>query len=93
MSPDDLKKYVSSNKRLYPKNWAKYLDILEINAGHPCTPLVLGGSDATDQEKRKRLFLQIDYAFKNPKIYDKLKKNLLDLEETDWVYESIYSDN
>ena len=93
MSPDDLKKYVSSNKRLYPKNWSKYLDILEINAGHPCTPLVLGGSDATDQEKRKRLFLQIDYAYKNPKIYDKLKKNLLDLEEADWVYESIYSDN
>ena len=93
MSPDNLKKYVSSNKRLYPKNWAEYLDILEINAGHPCTPLVLGGSDATEKEKRKRLFLQIDYAYKNPKIYDKLKKNLLDLKETDWVYESIYSDN
>ncbi len=37
MTAEELKKYVCENDRLYPKNWADYLDILEISAGHPCT--------------------------------------------------------
>ena len=53
MTLEELKKYVCDKGRLYPKNWADYLDILEISAGHPCTPLVLGGSDASDEEKPK----------------------------------------
>ena len=87
MTLEELKKYVCDKGRLYPKNWSDYLEILEISAGHPCTPLVLGGSDATNEEKRKRLILQIEFASKNEGIFNKLKNNILNLKETDWVYE------
>ena len=88
MKVEELKKYVCENDRLFPINWADYLDILEISAGHPCTPLVLGGSDACDEEKRSRLLLQIEFASKNERIFKKLKENILSLKETDWVYKS-----
>ena len=88
MTSEELKKYVCENDRLFPINWADYLDILEISAGHPCTPLVLGGSDASDEEKRSRLLLQIEFASKNERIFKKLKENILSLKETDWVYKS-----
>ena len=88
MRVEELKKYVCENNRLFPINWADYLDILEISAGHPCTPLVLGGSDASDEEKRSRLLLQIEFASKNERIFKKLKENILSLKETDWVYKS-----
>ena len=88
MTSEELKKYVCENGRLFPINWADYLDILEISAGHPCTPLVLGGSDASDEEKRSRLLLQIEFASKNERIFKKLKENILSLKETDWVYKS-----
>ena len=88
MKVEELKKYVCENDRLFPINWADYLDILEISAGHPCTPLVLGGSDASDEEKRNRLLLQIEFASKNERIFKKLKENILSLKETDWVYKS-----
>ena len=88
MTAEELKKYVCENDRLFPINWADYLDILEISAGHPCTPLVLGGSDASDKEKRSRLLLQIEFASKNERIFNKLKENILSLKETDWVYKS-----
>ena len=88
MRVEELKKYVCENDRLFPINWADYLDILEISAGHPCTPLVLGGSDASDEEKRSRLLLQIEFASKNERIFKKLKENILSLKETDWVYKS-----
>tara|TARA_B100000787_G_C15926753_1_gene178968 strand:- start:55 stop:330 length:276 start_codon:yes stop_codon:yes gene_type:complete len=88
MTAEELKKYVCENDRLFPINWADYLDILEISAGHPCTPLVLGGSDASDKEKRSRLLLQIEFASKNERIFNKLKENILNLKETDWVYKS-----
>ncbi|MDA9974956.1 hypothetical protein N9E71_03885 [Candidatus Pelagibacter sp.] len=88
MTSEELKKYVCENDRLFPINWTEYLDILEISAGHPCTPLVLGGSDASDEEKRNRLLLQIEFASKNERIFNKLKENILSLKETDWVYKS-----
>ena len=88
MKVEELKKYVCENDRLFPINWADYLDILEISVGHPCTPLVLGGSDASDEEKRSRLLLQIEFASKNERIFKKLKENILSLKETDWVYKS-----
>ena len=88
MTSEELKKYVCENDRLFPINWADYLNILEISAGHPCTPLVLGGSDASDEEKRSRLLLQIEFASKNERIFNKLKENILSLKETDWVYKS-----
>ena len=88
MKVEELKKYVCENDRLFPINWADYLDILEISAGHPCTPLVLGGSDASDEEKRSRLLLQIEFASKNERIFKKLKENILSLKETDWNYKS-----
>ena len=88
MTSEELKKYVCENDRLFPINWTEYLDILEISAGHPCTPLVLGGSDASDEEKRDRLLLQIEFASKNERIFNKLKENILSLKETDWVYKS-----
>ena len=88
MTAEELKKYVCENDRLFPITWADYLDILEISAGHPCTPLVLGGSDASDKEKRSRLLLQIEFASKNERIFNKLKENILNLKETDWVYKS-----
>jgi len=88
MTSEELKKYVCENDRLFPINWTEYLDILEISAGHPCTPLVLGGSDASDEEKRNRLLLQIEFASKNERIFKKLKENILSLKETDWVYKS-----
>ena len=87
MTLEELKEYVCDKGRLYPKNWSDYLKILEIPAGHPCTPLVLGGSDATNEEKRKRLILQIEFASKNERIFNKLKNNILNLKETDWIYE------
>ena len=93
MTAEELKKYVCENDRLYPKNWADYLDILEISAGHPCTPLVLGGSDASDEEKRNRLILQIDFASKNEKIFNKLKESIINLKENDWVYKSKLTNN
>ena len=88
MTSEELKKYVCENDRLFPINRTEYLDILEISAGHPCTPLVLGGSDASDEEKRNRLLLQIEFASKNERIFNKLKENILSLKETDWVYKS-----
>jgi len=88
MKVEELKKYVCENDRLFPINWADYLDILEISAGHPCTPLVLGGSDASDEEKRSGLLLQIEFESKNERIFKKLKENILSLKETDWVYKS-----
>ena len=88
MKVEELKRYVCENDRLFPINWADYLDILEISVGHPCTPLVLGGSDASDEEKRSRLLLQIEFASKNERIFKKLKENILSLKETDWVYKS-----
>jgi hypothetical protein len=88
MKVEELKRYVCENDRLFPINWADYLDILEISAGHPCTPLVLGGSNASDEEKRSRLLLQIEFASKNERIFKKLKENILSLKETDWVYKS-----
>ena len=88
MTSEELKKYVCENDRLFPINWTEYLDILEVSAGHPCTPLVLGGSDASDEEKRNRLLLQIEFASKNERIFNKLKENILSLKETDWVYKS-----
>ena len=93
MTSEELKKYVCENDRLFPINWTEYLDILEISAGHPCTPLVLGGSDASDEEKRNRLLLQIEFASKNERIFNKLKENILSLKETDWVYKSKLTNN
>jgi len=43
----------------------------------------LGGSDATNEEKRKRLILKIKFALKNERIFNKLKNNILNLKETD----------
>ena len=88
MTPEELKKYVCLNDRIYPKNWGDYLQILEIKAGHPCTPLILGGSDASDEEKKERLLLQIDFASNNKNIYEKLKNNILSLKESDWIHKS-----
>jgi len=48
-------------------------------------PLILG---ASDEEKRKRLLLQIDFASNNKDIYEKLKDNILSLKESDWVHKS-----
>ena len=86
MTPEELKKYVCLNDRIFPNNWGDYFKILEIRSGHPCTPLILGGSDASDEEKRERLLLQIDFASNNKNIYEKLKNNILSLKESDWVH-------
>ena len=86
MTPEELKKYVCLNDRIFPNNWGDYLKILEIRSGHPCTPLILGGSECSDEEKRERLLLQIDFASNNKNIYEKLKNNILSLKESDWVH-------
>ena len=88
MTPEELKKYVCLNDRIFPNNWGDYLKILEIRVGHPCTPLILGGSVCSDEEKRERLLLQIDFASNNKNIYEKLKNNILSLKESDWIHKS-----
>ena len=59
MTAEELKKYVTSNKRICPMPiaWNKFLDILEIKEKMPphLIPLILNGWFSSDLEKRKRI--------------------------------------
>ena len=81
MTLDELKNYVTSNKRIcpVPTVWNKFLDVLEIKERMPpnLIPLILNGWTASDLEKRKRLLAQIEYASKNVVILKKLEQGLL----------------
>ena len=90
MTVDELKKYVTSNKRICPMPlvWNKFLDILEIKEKmRPhLIPLILNGWTASDLEKRKRILAQIDYASKNKDCFEKLEKFILNIKNDDWLY-------
>ena len=90
MTVDELKKYVTSNKRICPMPlvWIKFLDILEIKEKMPphLIPLILNGWTASDLDKRNRLLAQIDYASKNKDCFEKLEKFILNIKDDDWLY-------
>ena len=69
MTVDELKKYVTTNKRICPMPlvWNNFLDILGIKEKMPphLIPLILNGWFSSDLEKRKRVLAQIEYASKN----------------------------
>ena len=87
MTLEELKKYVTSNKRIcpMPPEWAKIGEIIKIKPGHPCTPLILNGwVFSSDEDKQKRLVQQIEYASKDEKIYEELKNFILKLSDSQW---------
>ena len=90
MTAEELKKYVTSNKRIcpMPMPWNKFLDILEIKEKMPphLIPLILNGWFASDVEKRKRILAQIDYASKDEEMLKKLEEFILNIEDKDWLY-------
>ena len=90
MTTEELKKYVTSNKRICPMPilWNKFLDILEIKEKMPphLIPLILNGWFASDLEKRKRILAQIDYASKDEEMLKKLEKFILNIDDKDWLY-------
>ena len=60
-------------------------EIIKIEPGHPCTPLILNGwVFSSDEEKQKRLVQQIEYASKDEKIYEELKNFILKLRDIQW---------
>ena len=81
MTVEELKKYVTSNKRICPMPiaWNKFLDILKIKEKMPphLIPLILNGWFASDLEKRKRILAQIDYASKDNEMLKKLEEFIL----------------
>ena len=88
MNKEELIKYCSDNNRVcpIPIKWQEVLDILKIGVGNPgyLTPLILGGWDSTDEEKRDRVNKQIEYAASNPEMYKKLENFLLGLKDDQW---------
>ena len=90
MTVDELKKYVTTNKRICPMPlvWNKFLGILEIKEKMPphLIPLILNGWFSSDLEKRKRLLAQIDYASKNKECFEKLEKFILNIKDDEWSY-------
>jgi hypothetical protein len=87
MTLEELKKYVTSNKRIcpMPPEWAKIGEIIKIKPGHPCTPLILNGwVFSSDQEKRERLIQQIEYAYKDKKKFYNLENFILKLKDIHW---------
>lgn len=90
MDKEELIQYCSDKNRVcpIPVEWQKVLDILKIRPGNPgyLTPLILGGWDSTDEEKKERLIKQIEYASSNPEIYKTLENFLLNLKNHQWYY-------
>ena len=90
MTVEELKKYVTSNKRIcpMPMPWNEFLDILEIKEKMPphLIPLILNGWFASDLEKRKRILAQIDYASKDDVMLKKLEEFILNIDDKDWLY-------
>jgi ribosomal protein S18 len=90
MTTEELKKYVTSNKRICPMTipWNKFLDILEIKEKMPphLIPLILNGWFSSDLEKRKRILAQIDYASKDEEMLKKLEEFILNIDNKDWLY-------
>lgn len=93
MKVEELKKYVTLNKRICPVPlvWNKFLKILELEKKIPASlmPLILNGwGMSSDLDKRNRILAQIDYASRNKEIFDKLEKLILSMKERDWYYGS-----
>jgi len=88
MNKDNLIKYCSDNNRVCPVpiKWQEVVDILKIEVGDPLTPLILGGWESSDEEKKDRLNKQIEHAAKNEKVYDELRKFILGLKDNEWYY-------
>lgn len=90
MIKEDLIKYCSDNNRVCPKGqkWAEVGEIIKIKPGQPgyLTPLILGGWDSSDEEKRDRLKKQIEYACKDTAMFENLKNFILSLKDDDWHY-------
>ena len=90
MTADELKKYVTAEKRICPMPliWNEFLEILDIKDSMPpnLIPLILNGWFASDLSKRNRLLAQIDYASKNKDCFEKLEKFILNIDKKDWLY-------
>ena len=90
MNKEDLIKYCLDNNRIcpMPQKWAEVGEIIKIKPGQPgyLTPLILGGWDSSDEEKRDKLKKQIDYASKDTEMFEKLKNFILSLKDDDWHY-------
>ena len=90
MTVEELKKYVTSEKRIcpMPRIWNEFVDILELQNTMPphLIPLILNGWFASDLEKRKRVLAQIDYAAKNELMLKKLENFILKIKKKDWLY-------
>tara|TARA_Y100000591_G_C21284571_1_gene428915 strand:- start:115 stop:390 length:276 start_codon:yes stop_codon:yes gene_type:complete len=90
MNKEDLIKYCLDNNRIcpMPHKWTEVGEIIKIRPGLPgyLTPLILGGWDSSDEEKRDRLKKQIEYASKDTEMFEKLKNFILSLKDDDWHY-------
>jgi len=90
---EELKIYVKSNNRIcpMPMKWLRMHEIIERHSVGKTLPnlmpLILGGWDASDDEKRDRLESQIDFSFKNPILFSKISNYLLNLKDADWHYD------
>jgi len=92
---DELIKFCSSNNRAFPINWYKIMELIEIDQLRKCHrhhyySLILGSYHYHSvKAKIERFHKQIKYGIfwsHNPKVYENLKKYLMNLKRDEWSY-------
>ncbi|MFH1642601.1 MAG: hypothetical protein ABIC04_06930 [Nanoarchaeota archaeon] len=86
--------YIKKDKRVCPKpdKWNELWEILPDkvkggNGWNPPLPLILAAWwDTTDNQKRERLLIHINYAFEKG-VLDRIWEHLNSLTEKDWVHD------
>ena len=95
---DELIKYCSANNRAFPVNWYKIMELIEIDQLRKCHrhhyySLILGSWHYHSvKAKIERFHKQIKYGIfwsHNPKVYENLKKYLMNLKREEWSYKWI----
>ena len=92
---DELIKYCTTNNRAFPINWCMIMKLIEIDKlpkrhRHHYHSLVLGYYHSFNvKQKIERFHKQIKYGIfwsHNPKVYENLKKYLMNLKRDEWSY-------
>ena len=87
---EELKIYVKSNNRIcpIPIKWLRMYELIQRHSVGKIKPnlmpLILGGWEASDDEKRDRLESQIEFSFKNSVLFSRISNYLLNLKDNDW---------
>jgi hypothetical protein len=83
-----LRQFVASEGRVHPKNWYGFYKLLLKTHPETPTPLILGGSIASDMAKRVQLLLQINHIADDKKVLDFADQFLRELKDSEWVHGS-----